>query len=268
MVFLVIFMLGGTGGLARAETPAVTPTEAGRSSAWDWNLGAGLRTLPFGGAVSGTLGYNWLLWGTPKRGEIMYGFIRPALRIQTSAITNRFEAQLNIHPISFFQLQAGHFQTLRLIDSTTVNCSTYACRGWLGGTFLKAEALVGVDKVVGGASLRWQAYLAGATNYAGAPFYDESIALVGNGAGERVTEVTAWSAWRFSDLVMVGAYYSANVMGDSSQNDRHVSLFGRYKMEPWTFTLGAGQYQSTLQGPGLTIYGMVQYMGQEGLELH
>ena len=242
---------------------SVVPAQAS-AMAPDYSVAVGGRTMPLGAAVSGQLGYGYLLWGEKREGDFRYGYLRPALRLQTSGVVNRAEVSLAIHPISFFGFVLGHSQGVRYTDPYTVDCATAACRGGLQSTFGKARLVLGHDRFFAGGSSRVDYYVPSRRDR---PFADETSSLVGKQGGDRLLTFDAFAGVWITPELAAGVLYRAERMIGTGFSNNHESAFARWKRGAWGVAAGAGLYQSSTQSRSPTVYGAIEWTGSPSIEL-
>jgi hypothetical protein len=210
-------------------------------------------------------GYGELLWGKRDHGRFQYGYIRPGARIATSAVTHRAEVILDLYPISFFGFRFAHQQALRGSDIDTINCAAVSCRSWLGSTSVKAQAAAGYGPVFAVATLRYAIFEPAVEDR---PFADEVSALVGEQGGDNLASIEGVLGYSLDVTKSLGLYYLGERMLGTGNTNNQQSLFGRWKNGEWTYTLGAGMYESVTQPRGFTAYGIVQWSPLSGVALN
>ena len=82
----------------------------------DYKVGNAARTYPTALSFKGELGYAQKIWGDTK--GINYGYVRPSLTAQTSAVVNYVHTRLEFYPISFFGINIHDFYRIFLIKKT------------------------------------------------------------------------------------------------------------------------------------------------------
>jgi hypothetical protein len=99
----------------------------------DFSLGGSARTWPsIGGEFNAESGYNMVFWGAGDKKNPLYGLIRPALKVATSAVISNYDARFEFYPISFISLAAGHKYIKSDYDQFSFyDCDKVRCKGEL-----------------------------------------------------------------------------------------------------------------------------------------
>lgn len=96
----------------------------------DFSLGASARSYPsIGLEVNAQTGYNMLLWGKGDKKNPLYGLVRPALTLTTSAVVNNYDARIELYPISFLAIIRGYKHINSNYDFPFYNCDLVRCKG-------------------------------------------------------------------------------------------------------------------------------------------
>ncbi|MEK6607992.1 MAG: hypothetical protein AABZ30_10055 [Myxococcota bacterium] len=235
-----------------------------RADGWDFAAGGGARLLPAAAAGYARAGYGKLLWGARRPGDFRYGYVRPTLTLQTSAVVNRVDAAVAVHPISFVGLAAGHMGSLRLIDTRDVDCDAVACRGLLGTSYLAGHLALGAGRFFAGGDgrLAWMR-----APDAARPFVDEVSVLVGDSGGDRMLSGEAFAGARLTPRWRAGALFAVESMLAAGGDSDAETLFAAARAGAWRFTVGAGAYRSTAYERGFTAYVVVSWIGIPSVEL-
>jgi hypothetical protein len=234
----------------------------------DYSFGAGMRSLPKGASLSAELGYGRVLWGDSSSGEVFYGYVRPVTRVTTSVLVNAAEAELQLAPVSFLIFSAGAALSQRKVDSATIDCSQYDCRGALGSQYLDANLLLGAGPWAGVLEFRvdWMRPLN--PNSPQADFADENSVLVGKRDGDRLVTQKLYLVYRPLENWRFGGFISKQQMTISSTSNQTQGLFTRLTSNPWAYTVGLNLYESSTQvrSPGLFV--AVSRTGIPSIGLH
>lgn len=121
-------------------------------ASFDLSAGTSLRTWPsLGAEVNIESGYNMIIWGAGDKKNPLYGLIRPSVKITSSAVINNYDARLELYPISFISLAAGHkyiksdYEGFSFYDCDEVRCTGELRRDYT--EFKMAFALKGITAV-------------------------------------------------------------------------------------------------------------------------
>jgi len=96
----------------------------------DLSLGSSMRSYPaFGIEGNVEAGYNMLLWGKGERRNPLFGLVRPALKLTSSAVVNNYDAKIEVYPISFIAIVRGFKHINSNFDFPFFDCDIVRCRG-------------------------------------------------------------------------------------------------------------------------------------------
>jgi len=243
---------------------------------WDYQLGFSGRSVPFGGTMTGTLGYNWLLWGEspllkmpvsgPAEGPPFwkYGYIRPSALVQTIGLNNRTAVELDLFPISVLGMTFGQSVRYKVNQSFQYDCSQYACGGLLTRSYVRGQMVAGA---LGFFTVFTGRYESIYQPDSAIPFLEENDNLIGiPGSDKRVylTSNVGYTINRHWQLGTTSMY--SKLVGTRDNSLNHLFYVNHY-IDRWTIFLGAGTFSSTRQELSPTIVVMVQFMGQRSFGL-
>lgn len=219
---------------------------------WDYNTGIGYRHEPLGLAANATVGFGQTLWD--KRGKnssslskILYGFIRPQIRVQTSGIVNSFDGRIEIFPISLVGLVMGQNVSYRSTDFAGVPCQQVSCQGSVQRSFVMGQAAMGYGDFALISALRLDSLQQSGTQiFAGSRFYDESSSLIADATGDSLLSIDLAGIYKVSSAVDAGVLYSLSEFTKSTQRSQLASLIGFYGHGPYKYGAGLGSYSSNL----------------------
>ncbi len=225
----------------------------------DYHLGFGLLTLPFGSALYGEAGYGLKVWGEHTGpGDIQFGYVRPALRVQSSGVVNHVDAMVDLFPISIFGVTLGISDNSRATDSPEVDCQTAACRGNLLREYARAKLLGGYKDLFGIIRVRYESITPSVQNI---PFVDESNVIEGLPGGDQEFSEDFNLGYRVNPKWMVGVYTSwARMVGTGSENNMQ-DLYVGYRYGKFQGFLGAGVYASSFEARSFSSYLIVEWTG-------
>lgn len=218
---------------------------------WDYNAGFGYRSEPLGVAANATAGFGQTLWdirgqsNAPSGFEkIMFGYVRPQLRVQTSGVVNSFDSRLEIFPISIFGLSLGHNSSFRQIDFEGVPCETVTCRGQINRSYLQMQMVGGVSQFVLVGLLRFESLEGEAKGRA--QFYDEASSLLASQSGDTLSNIDAALLFKPTDSINFGVLHSRYRFQGSNQKADLNSLIYSHKAGVYQYQAGLGVYNSSI----------------------
>lgn len=116
------------------------------ASSFDLNLGTQARTLPsIGAEVFGEIGHNTLVWGEKqKKGDFLYGLIRPNIGASSSAVINSIKGEVEIFPISFIGVAIGRQLMHSNFDFDFFDCNKVNCKGEFQRNYIEGKIALGL----------------------------------------------------------------------------------------------------------------------------
>ncbi len=237
------------------------------ASGWDYSAGFGSRSLPFGAAFNGQLGWNEVLWGdSASKSPFGHGLLRPSVRMQTSGLTTSGEAKLGFYPIPILGVNAGWSASYRNIAGLhTLSCELYECRGLLTGQFIQPRAVVGYA----GAFLVVSYRVSDLKDHvAERPFAEERSTLAGALGGDRLSSLEAVMGYSVSDQNQALLLLAQEKMKESGNQNALALLAWRHQMENplWKWTAAVGAYESSTQSWGPAVAFAVQWTPVPSME--
>ena len=242
---------------------------------WDYQASFFGRTLPFGGIPSGTVGYNFLVWGEDPRPQLpqngpptgtgadwRFGYVRPYFTAQSNVFTSRAIGEIDLFPVSIFGVTLGQAYQARINQSTQFDCTQVLCGGVLNRSYVRLQTVVGTHGFYAAGWLRfdWISHPDSSMS-----FLEESTALVGAPGSDRMAHLTVALGYSPNQEWIVGASAVQSRVLTSSHQSFTSFLFGNYYTGPWSFLLGAGTYSSSHQALSPTVLMMIQWMGKRPL---
>lgn len=246
-------ILAITAGARAAES-----TYSHRPGGFDYSVGAGVRTAPVLGTLSGKLGYSSLLWGNAGRGEYLYGYVRPSVRLGTSVIANQIEPAIEFFPISILGLSAGY-----LVDSRWVG--NFAGGRTLGTAFVQNHLSLNVGRFYLTQSLR-AGLMTPSENEA--QFFDLFSNLVGRAGGDLLLTNEVAVSFALNDEWKLGALFKNERMSATGESNDSQLAFARWARGRWSVNVGTGAYAQTGLSRGFTTSGWIQWTGISSLALY
>ncbi len=228
----------------------------------DYSANIGTRSLPFGGAAIGDIGFSKLFWDKTDQSFYKFGYLRPAFKFKTSAVVNRPEVYLDIFPISIFGFTVGHQQTFRSIDLNGFDCVKVQCKGRISSTYARAQIFAGGSNwfatVMSNISFQY-------SDNKSKPFADETATLIGNGRIEKLWSSDFVLGTKTSKSTSTGYFGSTDRMLVSKQANNLHSIFFKKNFENWNWMVGVGFYQSTLHTRDVTAYLAFKWIGKQSI---
>ncbi|MCM2323520.1 MAG: hypothetical protein NDJ90_09690 [Oligoflexia bacterium] len=229
-----------------------------RAGQFDYSFGAGARSLPLGATLIGDVGYNHILWGANNGRSPFFGYLRPAVKVQTSGVVNRGQVSLGVYPVSFWQLELGYAYSYRATTIDTLDCAVLECGGGLGRAFAGTSLVLARSGFFAGWSSTITALSPTRTEQA---FGDESSSLAGAQGGDTLVSHEGFAGYELRPELRAGFLLSRDHMLSSGATSSLNSIFGRLDRGAWAFTLGAGIHESVTRDAGLAVFGMVRWKG-------
>lgn len=220
-----------------------------------------LRTIPLGFGVSATAGYGYLWWGNPaEKGNFLYGYLKPQLKVQSSVTVNSIDARLDISPVSPLVLSIGSTQSSRLKDFSNVDCVAHACTGRLSRNYAQAAAIYGRGPAFLGGSVRatWDAVSDGSR-----AFYDEGPSLYSKAGGDRFTEWEAYFGYKVDEANTVGYFTNYTQVQGTGLTSLTRNAIYSYSVDQWSYGCGLGTYRSDIQAQASTFFINIKWTGQK-----
>jgi hypothetical protein len=231
----------------------------------DYSATGGFRTIPLGLAVSGTVGYGKLLWGEKSsKNEILYGYLRPSFRLQTSGVVTVLDTRLDLAPVAPLIFSLGHNDSFRAADFGKIDCVNNACKGRLARNYFRAQAMIGAQGAFLVGILRYD-WVKSSKETLG--FYDEAVSILGAVAKDRSRSADLIIGYTFLPNHVVGAMWSSALMRTSGQSHNLYSAFYRMTQGKWDFSAGIGSYRSTLQTSSPTLFVSTTWTGLKSIGL-
>ena len=244
----------------------IHPSPADSSGYLDYMFGTGAISAPFGAAAYGETGYSQLLWGKKHAGSFLYGYIRPAVKLQTSILVNRAEGYLDFYPLSFLGLTWGGSATSRNTRMySNINCTTLECTGTLYRSWVKPKLSLGYKNLYWVSSLKYE----NLKHSSSQAFADEVNVLLGHAEGDQSLTLDTTVGYQWSEKLHTGIHGSSVKMLKTANMQSHMlDLYTSYSSKKWKYLAGAGVYQSSLTTLSPTAYVVIQWMGKPSLALN
>ena len=227
----------------------------------DYDLRATVRSYPRGLAFQSDVGYAQKIWGND---DVMYGYIRSGLNLQSSVVVNYLGAQVDFYPISFLGISFGKTLGHRDYDEFQgFNCETLSCTNSIEKTHL------GVNLALAYKNLKFINFYKKQdfkNKTPGEFFAEEFSNLVGFEDDELVTNVSLLG-YDINSKLMVGLLHMYNKMDKTSQRSRMNLFLANYTSGAFTYQLGLGEFYNRNSHRHLSSLFVVKWTGAKGLKL-
>ena len=225
---------------------------------WDYNASFGARSLPIGASFFGDGGYGITAWGEKTKDQFIFGYVRPNLRVATSALVDNGDLGVDLYPISFLGVRLGSSLATRNVTLDTLDCSLVACGGTLGRNSIETKLTLGAA----GYFMQATAVYENQTpSIKSVPYADEVASLAGRTGGDQLLKNELIVGREFDGGYVGGLHFSAARMIASGANNDEQSLVGGYKKGRWTYLAGAGAYESSTQSRSLSMFALFSWSG-------
>lgn len=228
---------------------------------WDFKLEQLFRSFPTGFYIKSNLGYSKKFWKGNK--PFLYGYIRPALNLQTSAVVNVVNPHLDFNPISFVNLYTGASYTNRNISKiSNFDCEQVSCRGKLSRTYYGARVALALKKFVLVAGVkRTSVHFKTASNLS---FADELSSTIASPSNDLLTQKTLMFGYKLSDDLMLAYMGQFNSMKNTKQKSKMHLMLARYGIsKDWELTAGPGVFETRAESNVLTVLSLLTWKFKE-----
>jgi hypothetical protein len=119
-------------------------------ASFDLSTGVSARSYPgFGGEAFVDSGYNSVLWGKGDKKNPLYGLIRPAVTVASSAVVSNYDARIEFYPISILGIIRGYKHINSNFDKFSFfDCDKVRCKGDIKRDYTKLRLALGGFGVV------------------------------------------------------------------------------------------------------------------------
>lgn len=224
---------------------------------FDLNLGASGRSYPsIGGDLSASLGYNFVLWGEGNKSNPLYGLIRPAIDLSSSAVINSYTTKIEFFPISFFGIVAGKESTISNYKKFTYyDCDNVRCEGNIDRDFLTFKLALAYGPLVAMGSI---------SNVKNTYSFDSQNPNTPVAEFRYATVVNPKEEEQYRSNYLIGFKTGIHTFGFATMyslfhksNQYYKTNFAIYKSqykEDASYVIGAGGLESSHQKAGRVVY--------------
>ena len=223
------------------------------------------RTFPGAFSVQAKAGYSIPIYKMDD--EVMFGYIRPELALQSSGVVNTAMAKIDFNPISFVNFYVGKSITNRDYEEfDTFDCSTLICTSKVDRTIYGARMVAKHGSFF---------YLIGLKYFSNkledslsGDYVDEIATLVHTGRKSILRQSEHIFGYNVNEDLTLGYLGVLSKMRNNDQESAMHLLFGNYKFKPkWDATVGAGIFNTRFDANVGTIFTMVSWTPEKGLPL-
>ncbi len=227
----------------------------------DYDVRASLRGYPSGIAVQSDIGYGQKLWG---KDDVMYGYIRPGINLQSSAVVNYAGAQLDFYPISFFGVSVGKTYGNRSYDDFQgFNCQELSCENSIEKTHLAINLALAYKKVKFINFYKKQDF----DNKTPGSFFAEEFSNLVGFEGDKLATNASILGYDINKNLMIAYLHMYNKMENTNQRSRMNLILGNYKKGQFTYQVGAGNFYNRNSKNHFSALFVVKWTGAKGLRL-
>lgn len=228
---------------------------------FDSYLQGTFRSYPLGTALVSETGYGFKLY---EKNKILYGYIRPAVHFQTSALVNYASTQLDIYPVSFFGFNIGKTKGAKSIDKLQgFDCSSVKCDGGVEKTYYSANlALAFKEYKLVNFYRRTQMDLENHQGY----FAEEYSNLIGYNK-DTLSSLTTLLGYDLNKDVMIGYLRLHNKMKNLNQKSTMNMLIGQYREDKKSYQLALGTFENRNEKTNFSMLLIFKYDFEKGLRL-
>lgn len=223
---------------------------------FDLSAGTSFRSYPsLGGEANIQSGYNLLLWGSgpgPSKKNPMYGLLRPALSVSSSAVINNYDARIEFYPISFLGLVAGK----KYIQSDYENfsffdCEKVRCIGSLDRVYTQIKMALGYGKILTMVNLIQATNKYDDIDDEGKPVAEFRFATLANPEKDKMYRSQYLLGMKHSNKGILGVVAEYVSFSESGQTHNMDLFIYTTKPKATTYVYGVGQFSSTHIAKGL-----------------
>ena len=229
----------------------------------DYKISHASRTLPSALSFKVDTGYSQKIWG--ETSDINYGYIRPSIAVQSSAVVNYIHTQVSIYPISFFGINFGkskgtrNVTTLHNFDCERVECGGRTTRLFFGTDFALAYKKLSLLTYIKRESIE----LSDNTNI----YADEFSTLEASGK-ESVTSLTNILAYQVTKKWTSAFLLVHNSTKNTAQKSIMTMALAQYQLDKWSFGIGLGNFHTKTRSNHFSSLLLISWNGKKGLRLY
>jgi hypothetical protein len=217
---------------------------------FDLTLGGFARSFPLSGYAYLQGGYDQLLWGTAGDSNVLYGYARPYLELDSAGTYNAASANFEVFPFSFLGFRTGYEWNQNDTNYTNYHCANFNCEGTMYRQYVEGQLLLGYSVWFASLWLRWDKWTH--KNPELGEFIDPNNGLIATADGDAEMVLRGFTGVSVDDqwAVVIGAQYYQMVKHFGIARSEIAGL--RWRQDSLTVMGGLSYYQSTEEdgGPG------------------
>lgn len=224
---------------------------------FDFSTAASLRSYPSMGAeVSIESGYNFKLWGNgpgADKKRVLYGLLRPAINLGSSAVINSYDARVELYPISFIALVLGQKNINSDFDEFTFfDCQKVRCKGSIKRDYTQFKMALGFWKILAMANIvASQNTYSHEDNNRDQQVAEFRFAALANPEEDKMYRSQYVLAFKHSKKGLFGVLAEYVKFEDSEQSHNMDLIIYTTRPQRTTYVFGLGQFSSTHQEKGI-----------------
>ncbi len=234
------------------------------------------KSYPLGGMVTGYLGYGQKIWSTETDStnsnespsaspDWHFGYVRPNVELQTTAVTNRITGALDFYPVSILGLTAGGGADFRNYDHFSgIDCVRFACSDAITFQFAQAKLIGGIDRLSFIATARYDFYYAQDSSR---PFYDYMSYLTGFAGHDDLRGLTLISLFKMNEALSVGGLGIFQQMVLNHCNSGEIFAIANVNRGLWQLSAGIGAFHSDHQPVKPSVLFLLTYTADKSIGL-
>ena len=210
------------------------------------------RSYPISAILNAKLGYGWTLWGATGDDAVMYGYLKPELKVSTLGSYNSGLLQVQVFPISFLGFIVGAETVSSSANYPAYDCVTYRCTGKSWQTFVEANLVLGVGPV-------FLIGRAGVEDWHQAPdqdrdFINSNYGLALKQQGDRVSFAGGVTGYKLDEEWMIlYSYMWLQAHEIKGQSQTNLALV-QWSSGDWKLLGGVGSFESELKNKQTTVF--------------
>lgn len=229
---------------------------------FDYKFSHASRTFPSALSFKADAGYSQKVWG--KIDGINYGYIRPSLAIQSSAVVNYIHSQVSFYPISFWGFNIGKSKGTRNVTALqNFNCETIACGGRTTRDFIGTDFALAYKKTTLLSYIKRESITL--TN--DKKVYADEFSTLDASGKEIVTSFTHILAHQLTDKWTSAFLLVHSSSKNTSQKSIMSMALAQYELEKWCFGLGIGNFHTKTGNNHFSSLLLISWNGKKGLRL-
>lgn len=232
------------------------------SASWDLSFEQLVRTFPTGLYLKSTAGFTQKFWQGDK--PFLYGYIRPAIALQTSAVVNAAKAHIDFNPISFINFSVGKSFTNRNISEiSSFNCTEVICRAKLNRTFYGARTALSFKGISLLAGVKWsRVHLKEASLLSFADELSSTIAAAGN---DLLIQKTLLLGFQLNSKLFLAYLGQYNRMRNTDSKTKMHAALSQLKLGPrLKISFGPAIFETRSESRNLSVLSILQWNFKEG----